>query len=79
MIAQSNPNLNNLFIHDHHLIRSTILAVEKLTSNESYDIIIFKAINKPFSNFSFKELLVIFLTEKRYSITRMNTYHIYMP
>lgn len=80
MIAQSKCNLNYLLFHDHHLIRSKILAVRNQTSNEIYVIVIFKAVNKHFSNLSFKELFNgHILNCENYSMPSMTTYHIHMP
>ena len=50
-------NKTNLIIHDHHVIKgSRVLALDKLTSNEIYSILISKVQNKPSSNFYFANM-----------------------
>ena len=59
---------------------SRILAVKKLTSEEIYDILIFKAINKPSYNLYYKKLFQghILNCESIYSNSHIATYNTYM-
>ena len=48
--------VNNLLIHDHHLIKgSRALSLDKLTSKEIYSLLISKIRSKPLSNIYFEK------------------------
>ena len=57
-IIKHNPGIvRDLLIHDHNLIKGArILTLEKLSSKESYSILITKFTNKPSSNVCFTKI-----------------------
>ena len=81
IIKETHKSTTNLIIHDHHIIKSSIIStLEKLSSTEIYAILISKVQNKPSSNFYFESLFddndidcaTIFM------LPRFTTYNTYM-